>query len=443
MCDMNMENSISGIVPGDLPQISSGFTDRELIAEHGCYIIVKAKHLGKWFKLKALSSEYASEPMYRELLRKEFELGFPLEHPGIVRTYDLVEDPELGECIVQEYVQGSRLDLWLPDAGKNARRRAVDQIVDALAYMHSAGVVHRDLKPSNILMTDNGANVKIIDFGLSDADRFAILKQPAGTLGFSSPEQMEATGSADIRSDIYSFGRVLSLFNLGGAYSRIARKASSADPSKRYANMEEIRAELRRRKRTPYWTAAAILILALFSSLAVFSISYQRKVTALKEDVASYNQSLTAFDDSLAAFNARVAEFEAGVSQFNAEKSEYSETVEAWKKSVAQKAAFEEARVLVMKDVDAYYDKMIEVINSMNPYDSNAYQKWHDSYPGIMEYREKVLKKYAGKYSLDSSSVQQLSMMFDKHCLTRVNEWGELYSKKELEWQKAHPRRRR
>lgn len=101
-----MENSISGIVSGDMPQISSGFTDRELIAEHGVYIIVKAKHLGKWFKLKALKAECASDPMHRELLRKEFELGFPLEHPNIVRTYDFVEDAELGACIVQEYVQG-------------------------------------------------------------------------------------------------------------------------------------------------------------------------------------------------------------------------------------------------------------------------------------------------------------------------------------------------
>ena len=63
-------------------------------------------------------------------------------------------------------------------------------ISEAFTEFHLQGVVHRDLKPANILITDNGADVKIIDFGLSDADRYAILKQPAGTLGFSAPEQM-------------------------------------------------------------------------------------------------------------------------------------------------------------------------------------------------------------------------------------------------------------
>lgn len=191
-----MESSISGIVPNDTPLISEAFTERSLIAEHGMYILVKAKRLGKWFKLKALSGQFASDCLHRELLKKEFELGFPLEHPNVVRTYDFVHDLELGDCIVQEYVQGARLDEWLPTASKKARRRAVGQILDAMTYFHLQGVVHRDLKPSNILITDNGADVKIIDFGLSDADRYAILKQPAGTLGFSAPEQLGDAGNA-------------------------------------------------------------------------------------------------------------------------------------------------------------------------------------------------------------------------------------------------------
>ena len=105
-----MESSISGIVPNDTPLISEAFTERSLIAEHGMYILVKAKRLGKWFKLKALSGQFASDCLHRELLKKEFELGFPLEHPNVVRTYDFVHDLELGDCIVQEYVQGARLD---------------------------------------------------------------------------------------------------------------------------------------------------------------------------------------------------------------------------------------------------------------------------------------------------------------------------------------------
>lgn len=225
--------------------------------------------------------------------------------------------------------------------------------------MHIAGVVHRDLKPSNILITDNGANVKIIDFGLSDADHFAILKQPGGTAGFSSPEQMSTSRNADIRSDIYSFGRILSMFNLGGAYSHIARKASCADPLKRYANMEEIRSELRRGRRVPYLTVSVILAIAVFSSLAAFSITYRNKVNALKEDVASYNQNITAFDDSLAAFNARVAEFEA-------EKASFAETYKDWKNNEEKQKIFDKVRGLVMKEADKYYARSL-IIRSQCP----------------------------------------------------------------------------
>lgn len=153
-------SSISGIVPDDTPLVSSSYTDREIIAEHGMYVLVKAKRLGKWFKIKALSSQYARDYLHQELLKKEFELGFQLEHPNIVQTYDFIRDPELGDCIVQEYIQGTRLDDWLLTASEKVRRRAVDQILDAMAYFHGQGVVHRDLKPSNILVTDNGADVR-------------------------------------------------------------------------------------------------------------------------------------------------------------------------------------------------------------------------------------------------------------------------------------------
>ena len=57
-------------------------------------------------------------------------------------------------------------------------------------YIHAKQIVHRDLKPSNIMITHNGNHVKLIDFGLSDNDDFALLKQPAGTPGYISPEQI-------------------------------------------------------------------------------------------------------------------------------------------------------------------------------------------------------------------------------------------------------------
>jgi serine/threonine protein kinase len=72
---------------------------------------------------------------------------------------------------------------------RKERRRYALELVDALSYLHSINVVHRDLKPSNIMVTKNGQTLKLIDFGLSDSDDYAILKQSAGTRAYMAPEQ--------------------------------------------------------------------------------------------------------------------------------------------------------------------------------------------------------------------------------------------------------------
>lgn len=114
-----------------------------------------------------------------------------LDHPNIVRVSSKEVNEEFGPCIVMEYIDGVTLDQFLDTKpSRQARRKVVDQLVDALAYIHGKQIVHRDLKPSNILITRNGNNVKIIDFGLSDADDYAILKQTAGTLKYMAPEQI-------------------------------------------------------------------------------------------------------------------------------------------------------------------------------------------------------------------------------------------------------------
>ncbi len=69
-------------------------------------------------------------------------------------------------------------------------RKIAGQLMDALEYMHNKQMIHRDLKPSNIMITHNGQNVKLIDFGLSDSDSFCVLKSPAGTSGYIAPGRM-------------------------------------------------------------------------------------------------------------------------------------------------------------------------------------------------------------------------------------------------------------
>lgn len=431
MIDMNdaiTESSISGIVPNDTPLISEAFTERSIIAEHGMYILVKAKRLGKWFKLKALSGQFASDCLHRELLKKEFEPGFPLEHPNVVRTYDFVHDLELGDCIVQEYVQGARLDEWLPTASKKARRRAVGQILDAIAYFHLQGVVHRDLKPSNILITDNGADVKIIDFGLSDADRYAILKQPAGTLGFSAPEQLggadnvrngepvagnaaSAGGHTDVRADIYSFGRILPLFRLGGVYSRIARKASASNPKKRYANVEEIRSEIRR-AHIPAIVCGAVLFLLLVAGGVFAVVTYQRKVVALNEKVTMFKTSV----DSLELVKSKLVEANAALTEAN----------DSFLQMKSRQQLLDNILREASAKVQRYYEQMLESVRQCKTNEElvafvDCYQKANGT-PNEMW--QSLLRSYSTKYSLDLSEETLLSHKIGYE----MNQWSYKWS---------------
>ena len=200
----------------------------------------KIKRFGRWFLLKGLKPEYATQPLYVSLLKKEFELSAELSHPNIVVTLLKEDNPRIGPAIMMEYIDGMTLNEFLAtNPTTQQRQKVVMQLLDAMQYFHSKQITQRDLKPSNILITHNGFNVKIIDFGLADADNYAIFKQPAGTISYAAPEQMVSGSTIDCRTDIYSFGLILREI-FPKRYSAIARKCTQSIPSKRYANAADI-----------------------------------------------------------------------------------------------------------------------------------------------------------------------------------------------------------
>ena len=189
--------------------LSEEFTIIEEIPSSGYNRLVKVMRYGKFFVLKGLKEKYAQNSLYQGLLKKEFDILLQLNHPNIVRCYSLEHINNFGLCIVMDFIDGKTLNDFLKtNPAMNVRLRIVKQLLEAMQYYHSMQIVHRDIKPSNILITDNGHNVKIIDFGLADTDYYAVFKEPAYTKYYASPEQLEG-GKLDCRSDIYSFGRVL------------------------------------------------------------------------------------------------------------------------------------------------------------------------------------------------------------------------------------------
>ena len=214
---------------------------------------------GRFRIYKALKSEYAGDSIYERLLRKEFEIGYSLKHPNICEYYGFINIPLLGNGIEMEWVDGCSLEALLSrgEISKTLAYKIISELCDALAYMHSKQIVHRDLKPSNIMLTYNGNNVKLIDFGLSDSDTHSVLKGSAGTQVYASPELI-AGGNVDYHTDIFSLGCVID--RLSPAYAKVARKCCQRDPSRRFQSALEVKQAINHRSRLPLGLAAVALI---------------------------------------------------------------------------------------------------------------------------------------------------------------------------------------
>jgi len=174
-------------------------------------LIQKGKYLGKWVIIKRLKPENRTSPKYIELLYKEFENAYYLDHPNIVRIISKGEDSE-GPFYFMEYIDGRALTKLLTKVGLEKGeliKKIVIEVLHALDYVHKQQLYHRDLKPDNILITYKGDNVKLIDFGLAQADVFEDKLIKVGTPRYASPEQKNKGYAVDGRSDIYSFGLIL------------------------------------------------------------------------------------------------------------------------------------------------------------------------------------------------------------------------------------------
>lgn len=242
----------------------------------------RVKLYGKLHFLKRLKAEYAGDIRYQEALRKEFETGYRLEHPNLVRYISLDSD-----SILMEYVEGETLSQRLvtqPDYFTKRKNtdKIVRQLLDVVGYLHSHQVLHLDLKPDNILLTRINDDVKLIDLGCCYTDSFP--DTTGHTNAFAAPEQLSG-GVVGIPTDIFAIGRILECLPDHTIYNKVIVRCTAEDPSARYQSVEEILHDVSHGRR--YWRVVAILaalVAAIVIGVALFS-HQPESVPVLPKDI--------------------------------------------------------------------------------------------------------------------------------------------------------------
>jgi eukaryotic-like serine/threonine-protein kinase len=141
---------------------------------------------------------------------QEYEIVAGLNHPNIVRIYDLGIADDHAYIAMEHFPEGDlRQRMKSPLAAETAVHYLA-QMASALEAIHAVGVLHRDLKPANVMLRPDGT-LCLIDFGLAKANELDVeltgTREIFGTPYYMSPEQGHAE-LIDARSDLYSLGVV-------------------------------------------------------------------------------------------------------------------------------------------------------------------------------------------------------------------------------------------
>ncbi|MBI1349066.1 protein kinase [bacterium] len=198
---------------------------------------------GQQLALKVLQEQFKADQGLQARFLQEARVGLLLQHPHIVRTYDMGSAGGLPYVTMGLIRGASLLELILrrryipwPEACEYIRQAA-----SALAYAHQLGLVHRDVKPQNLLV-DEAGQVRLLDFGLamkcegSTGDEFSMAMifghESVGTVEFAAPEQADNSLAADARSDIYSLGGTLFAALTGELPFRVSSRDELLDAHK-------------------------------------------------------------------------------------------------------------------------------------------------------------------------------------------------------------------
>ena len=182
---------------------------------YGKVFEVRNKTTGDLFACKKLSKLNIDN---LEKFKREIDILMKLDHPNIIKLYEIFDAPNSLYLIMEECRGGELFDKISEYIEKNENYSEKDtanimiQVMSAIEYCHNNGICHRDLKPENLLFLKKGDEkdnpLKVIDFGLSKTlNKNQKLSTKVGTPYYISPEILE--GNYTQKCDIWSAGVIL------------------------------------------------------------------------------------------------------------------------------------------------------------------------------------------------------------------------------------------
>ena len=240
-----------------------------------------------------------------ESLQKEMSILQKVAHKNIVRTKEIYDTPNF-TYIVMECMTGGELFDRIVDLGSYTEleaKTAFWDIMSAIAYCHSHGVVHRDLKPENILYNsaDSNADLKLADFGLADViNSDQMLHASCGTPSYIAPEILKGKEYGK-EVDIWSAGVILYILICGFP------PFYADDDVSLFKNIKSGEFEYTE----PYWDDASEEVKDLINSMLV--VDPTKRITAdgamkhqwLSDDFPHKTVHMASSVDNLKKYNAR------------------------------------------------------------------------------------------------------------------------------------------
>lgn len=192
-----------------------------LLGSGGMSAVYLAEHtlMRRRVAIKVLPQARIEDTSYLERFHREAQAVASLDHPNIMRAYDVDQEGKV-HFLVMEYIEGQNFLELVAQHGPLSFVNSAEYIrqsAEGLSHAHEAGMIHRDIKPGNILVDKRGV-VKILDMGLAmffdpsgkDDEQASLTIQHdervLGTADYLSPEQALNSHAVDIRTDIYSLG---------------------------------------------------------------------------------------------------------------------------------------------------------------------------------------------------------------------------------------------